>query len=220
VTKALRSAGRHHSLRHNAPGEAVTLPAQMGQLAARCSAVSVFDLTLTYWVASPSGAVTSLQRLGSGLPEFDSWQSGILSSPPRPDGLWGERMTTLFHPWTTYLAFVCCSWSYASTPPYVFIVCSFISTRTILPFSNILPFIVCASAFQSKCYCTVCALGPCQSVLFCCDSPSMLVLSSLFISRGCFPANRDLNQKDIIENYLDTVIYLTFVTKFSFPFQI
>jgi hypothetical protein len=43
----------------------------------------------------------------------------------------------------------------------------------------------------------------------------MLVLSFLFVSRGCVPGNRDLNRK-----LLDTVIYLTFVTKFSFYFQI
>jgi hypothetical protein len=41
------------------------------------------------------------------------------------------------------------------------------------------------------------------------------VLSSLSISRGCVPGNRDLNRK-----LVDTVIYLPFVTKFSFSFQI
>jgi hypothetical protein len=46
------------------------------------------------------------------------------------------------------------------------------------------------------------------------------VLSSLFISWGCVPGNRDLNQKDVNRKLLDTVIYRTFVTKFSFSFQI
>jgi hypothetical protein len=42
----------------------------------------------------------------------------------------------------------------------------------------------------------------------------------LFISWGCVPGNRDLNRKDVNRKLLDTVIYLTFVTKFSFSFQI
>jgi hypothetical protein len=46
------------------------------------------------------------------------------------------------------------------------------------------------------------------------------VLSSLFISRGCVPGNRDLNRKDINWKLLDTVMYLSFATKFSFSFQI
>jgi hypothetical protein len=65
------------------------------------------------------------------------------------------------------------------------------------------------------------------------------ILSSLFISRGCVPGNRHLNRKlfsveatyailrgpsryEIGQNKinLDTVIYVTFVTKFSFYFQI
>jgi hypothetical protein len=46
------------------------------------------------------------------------------------------------------------------------------------------------------------------------------ILSSPFISRGCVPGNRDLNRKDVNRKLLDTVIYLTFVTKFSFYFQI
>jgi hypothetical protein len=46
------------------------------------------------------------------------------------------------------------------------------------------------------------------------------ILSSLFISRGCVPGNRDLNRKDVNRKLLDTLIYLTFVTKFLFYFQI
>jgi hypothetical protein len=49
---------------------------------------------------------------------------------------------------------------------------------------------------------------------------SLKILSSLFINRGCVPGNRDSNRKDVNRKLLDTVIYLTFVTKFSFSFQI
>jgi hypothetical protein len=46
------------------------------------------------------------------------------------------------------------------------------------------------------------------------------LLSSRFISRGCVPGNRNLNRKDVNRKLLDTIIYLTSVTKFSFSFQI
>jgi hypothetical protein len=50
--------------------------------------------------------------------------------------------------------------------------------------------------------------------------PVLHVLSSLFISRGCVHGNRVFNRKDANRKLLDTVIYLTFVTKFSFSFPI